>query len=57
MKILYELVGADENRRFSPYCWRASMALAHKGLEVERLPWHFTEKRQLLFLDRGEFQF
>ncbi len=43
MKKLYELAGADENRKFSPYCWRALMALAHKGLEVESQPWHFTE--------------
>jgi len=49
MKKLYELAGADENRRFSPYCWRARMALAHKGLEVESLPWHFTEKEAISF--------
>ena len=42
MKKLYELAGADENRRFRPYCWRVRMALAHKGLEVESLPWHVT---------------
>jgi hypothetical protein len=29
--VLYELTGA-EGRCFSPYCWRALMALAHKGL-------------------------
>ena len=29
---LYDLAGADEHRRFSPYCWRTKMALAHKGL-------------------------
>ena len=49
MKILYELAGADENRRFSPYCLRARMALAHKGIEVESLPWHFTEKEAISF--------
>jgi glutathione S-transferase len=41
---LYELAGAEADRRFSPYCWRARMALAHKGLEVETIPWRFTEK-------------
>ena len=46
---LYDLVGADENRRFSPYCWRIRMALAHKGLDVECLPWHFTEKDKIKF--------
>lgn len=29
---LYELVDA-KGRRYSPYCWRTRMALAHKGLE------------------------
>jgi glutathione S-transferase len=42
--MLYELVGTDEDRPFSPYCWRARMALAHKGLAAERIPWRFTEK-------------
>jgi glutathione S-transferase len=41
---LYDLAGAEPDRRFSPYCWRAKMALAHKGLEVETVPWRFTEK-------------
>ena len=39
---LYDLVGADD-RRFSPHCWRARMALAHKGLDVETVPTLFTE--------------
>jgi len=41
---LYELVGADASRPFSPYCWRTRMALAHKGLSAESVPWRFTEK-------------
>src|ERR1700733_13700514 len=41
---MYDLAGTEANRRFSPYCWRAKMALAHKGLEVETVPWRFTEK-------------
>jgi glutathione S-transferase len=41
---LYDLAGADPNLRFSPYCWRAKFALAHKGLSVETIPWRFTEK-------------
>jgi glutathione S-transferase len=41
---LFELVGTDETRPFSPYCWRTRMALAHKGLGVESIPWRFTEK-------------
>jgi len=41
---LYELVGADPSRPFSPFCWRTRMALAHKGLSAETIPWCFTEK-------------
>ncbi len=41
---LYELVGIDEARPFSPFCWRTRMALAHKGLPAESIPWRFTEK-------------
>ena len=41
---LFELVGTDDDRPFSPFCWRTRMALAHKGLEVTSTPWRFTEK-------------
>ena len=41
---LFELVGTDHTRPFSPYCWRTRMALAHKGLAAETIPWCFTEK-------------
>ncbi|MGJ4912003.1 glutathione S-transferase family protein [Bradyrhizobium oligotrophicum] len=41
---LYELVGTDAGRPFSPYCWRTRMALAHKGLSTDTIPWRFTEK-------------
>jgi glutathione S-transferase len=44
---MYDLAGAEEQRRFSPYCWRIKMALAHKGLAVETVPWRFTEKDRL----------
>jgi glutathione S-transferase len=44
---MYDLAGIDPNRRFSPFCWRARMALAHKGLKVETVPWRFTEKDKL----------
>jgi glutathione S-transferase len=44
---LYDLAGSDTERRFSPFCWRAKMALAHKGLEVETVPWRLTEKDKL----------
>jgi len=41
---LFELVGTDEARPFSPFCWRTRMALAHKGLSAQSIPWRFTEK-------------
>src|ERR1700710_649562 len=41
---LFELVGTDVERPFSPFCWRTRMALAHKGLGAEKIPWCFTEK-------------
>jgi len=44
---LYDLAGAEADRRFSPFCWRTKMALAHKGLDVETVPWRFTEKDKL----------
>src|ERR1700716_2632032 len=44
---LFELVGTDETRPFSPFCWRTRMALAHKGLSAESIPWCFTEKHAI----------
>jgi glutathione S-transferase len=41
---LYDLAAADVDRRFSPYCWRTRMAVAHKQLPVETIPWRFTDK-------------
>lgn len=39
----YELAGRDPEIRFSPFCWRVKMALAHKGVEATAIPWHFGE--------------
>lgn len=46
---LYELAGASPELRFSPHCWKTRMALAHKGLEPQRIAWRFTEKDALAF--------
>jgi glutathione S-transferase len=48
-RTLYDLAGAEDDRRFSPYCWRVKMALHHKGLSYETVPWHFTEKEAIAF--------
>src|SRR6476619_2803326 len=50
---MYDLAGAEVDRRFSPFCWRSKMALAHKGLAVETVPWRFTEKDTLPRPNRG----
>ncbi len=44
---LYDLATADPKLRFSPYCWRVKMALAHKALSWREIPCHFTEKDRL----------
>ncbi len=41
---LFEIAGADPEFRPSPYCWRIRMALAHKGLTFEAVPWRAVEK-------------
>ena len=41
---LFELCGIETERVFSPFCWRTRMALAHKDIEAETIPWRFTEK-------------
>jgi glutathione S-transferase len=42
---MYDLAGADPEHRFSPYCWRVRLALAHKGLSVETIPWRYHEEK------------
>jgi glutathione S-transferase len=44
---LFDLAGRDPSLRFSPFCWRAKMALLHKGLAFETMPWRFTEKEAI----------
>ena len=44
---LYELVGSDPRRPFSPHCWKIAMALAHKGLAFECVPTRFLEVPQV----------
>ena len=46
---LYDLAAAEDDRRFSPYCWRTRMALKHKGLDFETVPWRFTDKETIAF--------
>lgn len=50
---LYDLAGAEADRRFSPFCWRIRMALAHKELPAETVAWRFTEKETLAPTGQG----
>ncbi|WP_262692970.1 glutathione S-transferase N-terminal domain-containing protein [Kordiimonas aestuarii] len=47
MRQLFELCGENRDVRFSPYCWRARLALKHKGLEFDSVPITFLEKQPL----------
>jgi glutathione S-transferase len=48
-RVLYDLAGEDPDFRFSPYCWRAKLALAMKNLSFETIPWRFTDKDVIAF--------
>ena len=50
---MYDLAAANPAVRFSPYCWRTRMALAHKGLDVATVPWRFTDTDALAFSGQG----
>ena len=40
---IYDLCGANQSHRFSPYCWRAKMAILHKGFQIEEVATPFTK--------------
>lgn len=40
--VLYDLCARDRSLRFSPYCWRVRLALAHKGLSFQTVAVPFT---------------
>lgn len=42
--LLYDLAGADERLRWSPFCWRVKLALKHKQLPYDTVPWRYFEK-------------
>ena len=48
MITLYDLV-FDKDLRPSPFCWRAKLALKHKGLAWRDEPCGFTEKQKVAF--------
>src|ERR1700686_4289817 len=50
---LSDLAGAEAEPRFSPYCWRTKLALMHKGLAFDTVPWRFNEKPVIAFSGQG----
>ena len=50
MITLYDLA-FDKDLRPSPYCWRAKLALKHKGLTWRDEPCGFTEKQKIAFAE------
>ncbi len=50
---LYERLAADD-RRPSPFCWRARFAVAHKGLAPEVMAIRFTEPERVAFSGQGK---
>lgn len=51
---LYDLAGAEEARRTSPFCWRVKLAIAYKGIPCESLPWRRVEKDMIAFSGQGK---
>jgi len=51
---LYDLAAADAKIRFSPYCFRVKLALAHKNLAFDTIPWRFTDKDEIAFSGQGK---
>lgn len=41
--LLYDLVGTDPARPYSPHCWKTAMSLAHKKLDFEAVPTRFLD--------------
>lgn len=50
---LFDLAGRDPAVRFSPYCWRIKLALAHKGLSATTEPVRFCDKDKIAFSGQG----
>jgi glutathione S-transferase len=49
MRILYDLAGANDSLRFSPFCFRVKLALHIKNLDYQSELVRFTEKEKLTF--------
>jgi glutathione S-transferase len=54
MITLYDLA-FDKDLRPSPYCWRAKLALKHKGLSWRDEPCGYTEKQKIAFAQSSTY--
>ena len=48
-RVLYDLVASDTRDRFSPFCFRVKLALAHKDLSFRSELVSFTDKQKIAF--------
>jgi glutathione S-transferase len=44
---LYDLAAGNPKIMFGPFAWRSRMALLHKGLDFEVLPWRFSDNTKI----------
>ncbi|CAL8468116.1 g7655 [Coccomyxa elongata] len=49
---IYQLEGGP-NQFFSPFCWAAKFAVAHKGFAIENIRWKFREADKIAFSNQG----
>ncbi len=53
---IYQLEGGP-NQFFSPFCWAAKFAVAHKGFPIENIRWRFREGDKIAFSKQGLVSF
>lgn len=51
-RLLYDLVASDPRDRFSPFCFRVKLALAHKDLPFRSRLVSFTDKQTIAFTEQ-----
>lgn len=51
-RVLYDLVASRPNQRFSPFCFRVKLALAHKDLDYRSELVRFTDKPKIAFSEQ-----
>ena len=51
-RVLYDLVASHPDQRFSPFCFRVKLALAHKDLDYRSELVRFTDKAKIAFSEQ-----